>query len=77
MSDRNDEIFCMYLYRNWIEPESPCIQLCLEATMYYYTLSQWLQYFPREHVLILRTEDLEADQKVVAVMLYGFWAFLL
>ena len=40
--------------------------------MYYYTLSQWLQYFPREHVLILRTEDLEADQKGVAASLYGF-----
>ena len=72
MSDRNDEIFCMYSYRNWIEPESPCIQLRLEATMYYHTLSQWLQYFPREHVLILRTEDLEADQKGVAASLYSF-----
>ena len=72
MSDRNDEIFCMYSYRNWIEPESPCIQLRLEATMYYHTLSQWLQYFPRERVLILRTEDLEADQKGVAASLYGF-----
>ena len=72
MGIRSDEIFCMYSYRNWIEPESPCIQLRLEATLYYYTLSQWLQYFPREQVLIIRTEDLEADQKGVAASLYGF-----
>ena len=39
--------------------------------MYYHTLSQWLQYFPREHVLILRTEDLEADQKGVVALLHG------
>ena len=68
---RNNEIFCMYSYRNWIEPESPCNQLRLEATMYYFTLSQWLQYFPREHALILCTEDLEADQKDVTASLYG------
>ena len=72
MGAGGDEIFCMYSYRNWIEPESPCIQLRLEATMYYYTLSLWRQYFPRKQILIIRTEDLEADQTDVAASLYRF-----
>ena len=72
MGARGDEIFCMYSYRNWVEPESPCIQLRLEATMYYYTLSLWRQYFPRKQILIIRTEDLEADQTDIATSLYRF-----
>ena len=65
-----DDIFCMYSYRNWIEPESPCIQLRLEATMYYYTLSLWRQYFCRKQILVIRTEDLDANQTNVAASLY-------
>ena len=73
MGARGDEIFCMYSYRNWIEPESPCIQLRLEATKYYYTLSLWRQYFPRKQIIVIRTEDLEADQTDVTASLYRFW----
>ena len=40
--------------------------------MYYYTLSLWRQYFPRKQILIIRTEDLEADQTDVAASLYRF-----
>ena len=40
--------------------------------MYYHTLSRWLYYFPREQVLVLRNEDLEANQKDVATTLYDF-----
>ena len=79
MGARGDEIFCMYSYRSWpwIEPELPCIQLCLEATMYYYTLSLWWKYFPRKQTLVIRTEDLEADQTDIAASCTGFWDSLL
>ena len=70
MGAGGDEIFCMYSYRNWIEPESPCIQLRLEATMYYYTLSLWRQCFCRKQILVIRTEDLDANQTNVAASLY-------
>ena len=67
-----DIVFCMYSYRNWIQPESTCIQVRLEATMYFYTLSQWLQYFPRDQFLIIRTEDLKENEAVVAAEMYNF-----
>ena len=40
--------------------------------MYYYTLSLWRQYFPRKQILVIRTEDLEADQTDIAASLYRF-----
>ena len=55
-----------------IEPESSCIQLRLEATMYYYTLSLWRQYFPRKQILVIRTKDLKADQTDIVALLYRF-----
>ena len=67
-----DIVFCMYSYRNWIQPESTCIQVRLETTMYFYTLSQWLQYYPREQFLIIRTEDLKESEATVAADMYSF-----
>ena len=40
--------------------------------MYFYTLSQWLQYFPRDQFLIIRTEDLKENEAVVAAEMYNF-----
>ena len=37
--------FCMYSYRNWIESESPCIQLRLEATMFLFSISLFSIFF--------------------------------
>ena len=72
MELKADIVYCMYSYRNWIQPESACIQVRLEATMYYYSLSQWLQYFPREQFLIIRTEDLQDSEATVAAEMYNF-----
>lgn len=40
--------------------------------MYFYTLSQWLQYYPREQFLIIRTEDLKESEATVAAEMYSF-----
>ena len=40
--------------------------------MYYYSLSQWLQYFPREQFLIIRTEDLQDSEATVSAEMYNF-----
>lgn len=67
-----DIVFCMYSYRKWIQSESACIQVRLEATMYYYSLSQWFHYFPRDQFLIIRTEVLQDSEVTAAEEMYNF-----
>ena len=40
--------------------------------MYYYSLSQWFHYFPRDQFLIIRTEDLQDSEVTAAEEMYNF-----
>ena len=79
MKVRNDEIFCMYNYqREWLRspPNVPvCASIRIAATMYYYTLIQWLKYFPRDRLLVLNNAHLQKNSTAVALEMYKHLGF--
>ena len=73
LAEKRDDYYCLYRHLDWLkEKEEPCIQLRLEATLYVYTLQQWIKQIPAGNLLVLRNEDLEADDVAVAARLYTF-----
>ena len=73
LAEKRDDYYCLYRHLDWLEQEeASCIQLKLEATLYVYTLQQWIQEIKTGNLLVLRNEDLEADDVAVATRLYLF-----
>lgn len=78
LAEKKDDYYCLYRHLDWLEEkEESCVQLKLEATLYVYTLQQWIKLIPAENLLVLRNEDLEADDAAVATRLYTFLGFSL
>ena len=65
---RGDGSICIYDYKNHIVPDKripSCIFLNMGSSIYYYSLYYWLHYIPKERFLLIRTEELSNQSKIL------------